>query len=225
MQSVKSTQVQKPVLQTAIAPTSPQIPTSPTSTTPPATQVPPPSYNASIQQKVYTSPKPAAPLPTSVTISPANTNSVTVPTTEPPSYASTMQAKAKAVQRGITHTHPPLPYTEENLAQVATVESGMSPRASPHVHTPLQRKYSPVVSSEAVSRSDSPQSNSSCDSRPSPAYPENNAPPLPPTGKLMLPIIQNDECLSSSISQPFCTTPPTNFFVRGLRPKSSRTSM
>nr|XP_023026007.1 serine/threonine-protein kinase Warts-like [Leptinotarsa decemlineata] len=50
MQSVKSTQVQKPVLQTAIAPTAPQVP-SPTSTTPPATSAPPPSYTVSIQQK------------------------------------------------------------------------------------------------------------------------------------------------------------------------------
>lgn len=99
-----------------------------------------------------------------------------------------MQAKAKAVQRGITQQHalpPPPPYSAEDgsVAQVATVESAMSPRASPHVHQPLQRKYSPVVSSESVSRSDSPQSTSSCDGRPSPGYPDNGAPPLPPTGK------------------------------------------
>lgn len=183
MQSVKSTQVQKPVLQTAIAPTSPQIPASPTSTTPPATQAPPPSYTASIQQKAYTNSKPAAPLPASVTSS--NANVIAVPTTEPPSYASTMQAKAKAVHRGIPHSlpPPPFPYPEDNMARVATVESAMSPRASPHVHQPLQRKYSPAVSSEGVSRSDSPQSTSSGDSRPSPAYPDNGAPPLPPTGK------------------------------------------
>lgn len=185
MQSVKSTQVQKPVLQTAVAPTAPQIPASPTSTTPPATQVPPPSYTASIQQKAYTGSKPAAPLPTSVSGSSAsNASPVSVPITEPPSYASTMQAKAKAVQRGITqHPLPPPPYSEDSIAQVSTVESAMSPRASPHVHPPLQRKYSPVVSSESVSRSDSPQSTSSCDGRPSPAYADNGAPPLPPTGK------------------------------------------
>lgn len=47
MQSVKSTQVQKPILQTA---TAPQIP-SPTSSSPPAASAPPPSYTASIQQK------------------------------------------------------------------------------------------------------------------------------------------------------------------------------
>lgn len=47
MQSVKSTQVQKPVLQTAIAPTAPQ----------PASHgvaIPPPSYASSIQQKQQT---------------------------------------------------------------------------------------------------------------------------------------------------------------------------
>ncbi|KAJ8920544.1 hypothetical protein NQ315_005413 [Exocentrus adspersus] len=178
MQSVKSTQVQKPVLQTAIAPTAPQIP-SPTSTTPPATSAPPPSYTISIQQKGYTSgSKPAAPLPTGIPSNPSNNAPpVTVPTTEPPSYASTMQAKAKA-QRGISHTPlPPPPYSEEGHAQVYTVESSISPRASPHVHPPLQRKYSPVVNSEC--RSDSPQSTSSGESRNQ--YCDNGAPPLPPT--------------------------------------------
>lgn len=175
MQSVKSTQVQKPVLQTAVAPTSPQIPPSPTSTTPPANQVPPPSYTASIQQKqVYVGSKPAAPNPVSTS------NSVAVPTTEPPSYASTMQAKAKAVQRGIGHLPmPPPPYSDENIAQVATVESGMAPRAASHIHPPLQRKYSPAVSSDT--RSDSPQSANSCEGRLPPSYPDNGAPPLPPT--------------------------------------------
>lgn len=185
MQSVKSTQVQKPVLQTAVAPTAPQITaSSPTSTTPPAAptttpQPPPPSYTASIQQKAYTSAKPAAPLPNNVNSNNSTTAAApTVPITEPPSYATTMQAKAKAVQRGITQQHPlpPPPYTED-------LETVAAARASPH--QPLQRKYSPVVvSSESVSRSDSPQSTSSCDGRPSPGYPDNGAPPLPPTGKL-----------------------------------------
>lgn len=193
MQSVKSTQVQKPVLQTAVAPTSPQIPASPTSTTPPATTVPPPSYTASIQQKqqqVHMS-KPAVPLPTNVVSSSAVTNNtIPVPTTEPPSYASTMQAKAKAVQRGITHPPvPPPPYStvpDDNLAQLTTIESIASPRASPQVHPPLQRKYSPAVPSESTaSRSDSPHSASSSEGRPSPAHsvPDSGAPPLPPTCK------------------------------------------
>ncbi|KAG5882138.1 hypothetical protein JTB14_005967 [Gonioctena quinquepunctata] len=174
MQSVKSTQVQKPVLQTAIAPTAPQIP-SPTTTTPPATSAPPPSYTVSIQQKGYTNNKPAAPLP--APSSSTNVTPVTIPTTEPPSYASTMQAKAKA-QRGTAHPPlPPPPYSDENHVQVYTVDSSMSPRASPHVHAPLQRKYSPIVNNEC--RSDSPQSTSSGDSRNQ--YSDNGAPPLPPT--------------------------------------------
>lgn len=86
--------------------------------------------------------------------------------------------------RGITHPPlPPPPYSEDNHAQVATVESAMSPRASPHVHPPLQRKYSPVCTDGI--RSDSPQSNSS-DGRPAPVYSnDNGAPPLPPTGKFI----------------------------------------
>ncbi|XP_022921269.1 serine/threonine-protein kinase Warts [Onthophagus taurus] len=161
MQSVKSTQVQKPVLQTAVAPTSPQIPPSPTSTMPMTN--PPPPYTASIQQKQYA--KPAAPNPTS-----PSSGAVAVPTTEPPSYASTMQAKAKAVQQRVML--PPPPYSDENIAaQVATVESNMTPRAAAHIHPPLQRKYSPAVQVD---------SRENCESR-LPPYPDNGAPPLPPT--------------------------------------------
>lgn len=165
MQSVKSTQVQKPVLQTAVAPTSPQIP-SPTNN--PA----PPSYTASLQQKQQTSASGSA-------------GTTAVPTTEPPSYASTMQAKAKAVHRGLVHPPslpPPPPYSDDGLAtaQVATVECNAAPKASSHIHPPLQRKFSPAVSSDA--RSDSPQSVNSCDGRLPPGYPDNGAPPLPPTG-------------------------------------------
>lgn len=78
MQSVKSTQVQKPVLQTAIAPVAP----------------PPPSYASSMQQKAPPhyplAPKPASP--------------AAVPTTEPPSYDFTIQALA--VQRGLQAPPP-----------------------------------------------------------------------------------------------------------------------
>lgn len=121
MQSVKSTQVQKPVLQTAIAPTSP----------------PPPSYASSIQQKQGKPPTP-------------------VPTTEPPSYASTMQALA--AQRCIVGQ----PYSEE----ATVVESGTTPKSSPTVHLPLQRKYSPG----GEQRAESPASNGG-----------QRTPPLPPT--------------------------------------------
>ncbi|KAL0274849.1 UNVERIFIED_CONTAM: hypothetical protein PYX00_002882 [Menopon gallinae] len=133
MQSVKSTQVQKPVLQTAIAPTAPQ----PSSHGVP---LPPPSYASSIQQKQQTQQPPASPVTT--------TNSVSVPTTEPPSYASTMQALA--MQKGMVS--PPTPHVHHpvvNVTQVSSVESSSSPRSSttPSQHTPLQRKFSPVDNS------------------------------------------------------------------------------
>lgn len=225
MQSVKSTQVQKPVLQTAIAPTAPQpIPPPVTASTQSSPQPPPPSYASSIQQKQqaqappYQKQAPPPMLPQQASVPPVTTSSpVTVPTTDPPSYASTMQALA--VQRGIVtpavHLHhplPPPPYGEDGIpqilgsAQVATVESAVAPRSSPvvqaaptsHLHPPLQRKYSPVVTVDAVtSRSESPVSTSSGDSRTVPQSPvpggyaasssENTVgipqqtPPLPPT--------------------------------------------
>ena len=226
MQSVKSTQVQKPVLQTAIAPTAPQpIPPPVTASTQSSPQPPPPSYASSTQQKQqaqappYQKQAPPPPvLPQQSSVPPVTTSSpVTVPTTDPPSYASTMQALA--VQRGIVtpavHLHhplPPPPYGEDGIpqilgsAQVATVESAVAPRSSPvvqtapnsHLHPPLQRKYSPVVTVDAVtSRSESPVSTSSGDSRTIPQSPvpgvysapssENTVgipqqtPPLPPT--------------------------------------------
>nr|CAD7413787.1 unnamed protein product [Timema poppensis] len=141
MQSVKSTQVQKPVLQTAIAPTAPPLPGSAGANSSP----PPPSYATSIQQKQQQHHKGGGTVPT-----PAS-SPVTVPTTDPPSYASTMQALA--AQRG--QVLPPPPYGPEPGAQVATVESSVSPRPSASV----QRKFSP-----ATSRSESPET-----------------PPLPPT--------------------------------------------
>ncbi|KAI5749108.1 hypothetical protein M8J76_004704 [Diaphorina citri] len=113
MQSVKSTPVQKPSLQTAIAPTSP------------------PSYSSSIQQQQ----KPQPPSP--------------VPTTEPPSYASTMQALATS-----------------RVATISIPESNTTTTTTP-AHPLLQRKFSP-----GDSRSESPASASSTESR---------TPPLPPT--------------------------------------------
>ncbi|KAF5286171.1 hypothetical protein FQR65_LT12929 [Abscondita terminalis] len=187
MHSVKSTQVQKPVLQTAVAPTSPQIPASPTSTTPPATTVPPPSYSVSIQQKQVNLSKPVSSLQTNAVSSSSISNSILpVPTTEPPSYASTMQAKAKAVQRCISHPPiPPPPYSDDAMgSQVPSIECMGTPRGSVQMHTPLQRKYSPAIPSDStMSRSNSPQSASSSEGRPSPAHsaPDSCAPPLPPT--------------------------------------------
>ncbi|XP_033191972.1 serine/threonine-protein kinase warts [Bombus vancouverensis nearcticus] len=171
MQSVKSTQVQKPVLQTAIAPTSPQ-PISTTSNTPP----PPPSYASSIQQKQQQQPQqqqqqqqqqqpqqqqqqqssqqppPAYPPLNSGTIGATSTNninlgvSVGVPTTEPPSYATTMQALA--AQRGMHHPVPPPPYgtaTTDDPSCISTIDNNTTLRSSPvALHPPLQRKYSPA---------------------------------------------------------------------------------
>ncbi|XP_045767943.1 serine/threonine-protein kinase Warts [Maniola jurtina] len=109
MQSVKSTQVQKPVLQTAIAPVAPP----PAAPGPP----PPPSYASSIQQKQAPPSYPLAPKPASPGAAPA-----VVPTTEPPSYAITMQALA--AQRGM-HPAPPPPYGNQD--STTTVASHHSP--------------------------------------------------------------------------------------------------
>lgn len=111
MLSVKSTQVQKPVLQTAVAPTSPQTATTPH---------PPPSYTLAVQQKVEVPPPTPSNnfTPASVPVAPTNQlmNSSSqysavghimvpsIPTTDPPSYASTMQALA--AQRSVASIAP-----------------------------------------------------------------------------------------------------------------------
>lgn len=185
MQSVKSTQVQKPVLQTAIAPTSPQ-PISTSSTPPP----PPPSYASSIQQKQQQAqsqpqqpPPPAYPPVNNAASASTSSNmghgvSVGVPTTEPPSYATTMQALA--AQRSMHHPLPPPPYgtpTDDQMS-IAT-ESTSGPRSSPVTHhPPLARKYSPVESCQQHHNDPSPPlpptASTSVSSRNS-----NNHPPSP----------------------------------------------
>lgn len=142
MQSVKSTQVQKPVLQTAIAPQAPA--TSPTVGTLP-------SYATSIQQKaaqqqsVQASPHIAGIPTTSHPKSQGNTPPTTppvlppamsltngnatlppsigaaVPSSEPPSYASTMAFKA--AQQQPRHLPPPPPYTNNNRTNNAVEAS------------------------------------------------------------------------------------------------------
>lgn len=102
MQSVRSTLVQKPVLQTAVAPQAP-APTSPS-------PVPPPSYASSIQQKQQA--QKVVQQPQQASLSPPQLPTI-VPTTEPPSYASTMQAFA-AHRVMITPLPPPPPYVEEH---------------------------------------------------------------------------------------------------------------
>lgn len=78
---------------------------------------------------------------------------------------------------------PPPPYSDDNYGPVSTVETTMSPRASPHIHPPLQRKFSPICPDGI--RSDSPQSVASDGKTSSPAYQnhDNGVPPLPPTSK------------------------------------------
>jgi len=139
MQSVKSTQVQKPVPQTAHA----VAPTSPTDGNPPAfiprgavcgvaTNVttgivtgvatgvatsmpppPPPSYAASIQHKNSGPPTPIPPSPL-LNPSPVPMSTTPIPTTCPPSYNASIQAKQAAMQRAlspqVSELPPPPPY-------------------------------------------------------------------------------------------------------------------
>lgn len=170
MQSVKSTQVQKPVLQTAIAPTAPSVTTSATP------NPPPPSYASSIQQKQHPpqcqkAVSQACPPPQQASLS---TAAPTIPVTEPPSYASTMQALA--VQRGISLS----PFSTEeinNNSQHSAADNLVAPRATSAVHPALQRKFSP-----SESRSESPASASSTESR---------TPPLPPSSSPSTNCVQN----------------------------------
>ncbi|CAO1419896.1 unnamed protein product [Diamesa tonsa] len=135
MHSVKSTQVQKPILQTAVAPAAPA--TAPT--TPTTVPVGPPSYATSWQQKQATLHTPPQTPPIIVASSSSSTKSLTPPstpglgvnspspsnqymnngggavnsgnnsptihTTEPPSYATTMMQQQQ--QRSLP---PPPPY-------------------------------------------------------------------------------------------------------------------
>lgn len=148
MQSVKSTQVQKPVLQTAIAPVAPPPVASS------AAQPPPPSYASSIQQKQAQTPPsyPLAPKPSSpgsTTSSGTSPTTPTVPTTEPPSYAITMQALA--VQRGM-HPMPPPPYG--NQAETTTTVNSH--------HSPLHKKFVNDVKGETSQGLDGKCPNQNC---------------------------------------------------------------
>lgn len=128
MQSVKSTQVQKPILQTAVAPVAPS--TAPT--TPTTTSQAPPSYPSSWQQKqvnLHTPPQ-TPPIigissgsstksltpPSTPGISNGGTsgnNSPTIHTTEPPSYATTMKAlraQQPPPSSSSSRNPPPPPY-------------------------------------------------------------------------------------------------------------------
>ena len=130
MQSVKSTQVQKPVLQTAVAPASPPVST------------PPPSYALSVQHKqvqaanipaqsVQGSPPPTS-SPTCHYVNSVTTSS-TIPTTDPPSYYSTMQAIAAA--RG--YNYMPQQLTSILMQDVPVQELDLS--STPLAHIPVSQ--------------------------------------------------------------------------------------
>jgi serine/threonine-protein kinase LATS1/2 len=130
MQSVKSTQVQKPILQTAVAPSAPS--TAPT--TPTSISQAPPSYPTSWQQKplnLHTPPQTPPIIGVSSgsstkSLTPPSTpglannhtnglasgnNSPTIHATEPPSYATTMMALRAQQPTQSSSRNPPPPYT------------------------------------------------------------------------------------------------------------------
>ena len=184
MQSVKSTQVMKPVLQRAhdVAPSSPVeslapaiVPRSVTGSAPP-----PPSYADSIQKK-------SSGPPTPVPQSPVPMSTTPIPTTCPPSYNASIQAKV-AIQRGVspqvTDLPPPPPYPSTAVQARPGNDPDSLVSASPVIthnypvintakvvpnnanlvrnmetKQPLQRKYSPHFSEttgSSTSRSSSP---------------------------------------------------------------------
>ena len=128
MQSVKSTQVQKPILQTAVAPSAPS--TAPT--TPTTVPQGPPSYPTSWQQKQVNLHTPPQTPPILGISSGSSTKSLTPPSTpglanscgtsgnnsptihaiEPPSYATTMMAlRAQQPPPSAASRNPPPPYS------------------------------------------------------------------------------------------------------------------
>ncbi|KAK7083036.1 Serine/threonine-protein kinase lats1 [Halocaridina rubra] len=138
MQSVKSTQVQKPILQTAVAPTSPPV------------SAPPPSYASSIQQKQAQAVAVAQAVPSialaqmmpqesgvsSCNYSLAVTcNSEAVPTTDPPSYHSTIQAMAAA--RGYSPGYLSQPVASIPVQDLPVQELDLS--STPLAHIPISQ--------------------------------------------------------------------------------------
>ncbi|XP_065092302.1 serine/threonine-protein kinase Warts-like [Ochlerotatus camptorhynchus] len=128
MHSVKSTQVQKPVLQTAVAPSAPNTGTTCTtliqSNLSPAP--PPPSYATSLEQKKFSSKKTGNVLPTQPHIVGGKSVQFPVATSpmggtgsvDPPSYDTTMILKQKQPQT--RNSQPPPPYSEGSNAFIAS---------------------------------------------------------------------------------------------------------
>lgn len=135
MQSVKSTQVQKPILQTAVAPAAPS--TAPT--TPTGIAQGPPLYPVSWQQKQVNLHTPPQTPPIIGVSSGSSTNSLTPPSTpglvnggtsgnnsptihatEPPSYATTMMALRAQQPPPSSSRNPPPPYNPSNNGSVVS---------------------------------------------------------------------------------------------------------
>jgi len=155
MQSVKSTQVQKPVLQTACAPpviaddggvmtvqrgtavATTNIVTGgvvtgvatgvPVSGGTTMPQVPPPSYAQSIQHKVNS--QPGTPIALSPIMMPT---SPLPPVTDPPSYNTSIQAKQIAMQQAMTSPAPPPPYPAGGGGGAPPYPTGAGAGASPY---------------------------------------------------------------------------------------------
>lgn len=130
MHSVKSTQVQKPILQTAVAPTSLPLPQAP------------PTYATSWQQKQAMQTPPQTP-PIIVASSSSSTKSLTPPSTPgltsssnnggtsgnnsptihsaepPPSYATMMALRAQPPASSSRNPPPPPPYSNNNTSMVS----------------------------------------------------------------------------------------------------------
>jgi len=143
MHSVKSTQVQKPILQTAVAPATPS--TSAGSTTPTSVPQAPPSYATSWQQKqvnMHTPPQtppiisvassgsnsstpPSTPGLT-VTNGTSGNNSPTIHTTEPPSYATTMMVLRAQQPPPTNPRNPPPPYNGSVISNSYATSSSSS---------------------------------------------------------------------------------------------------
>lgn len=153
MQSVKSTQVQKPILQTAVAPSAPS--TAPT--TPTSVPLAPPSYPTSWQQKQVTLHTPPQTPPilgissgsSTKSLTPPSTpgltgsssnggtsgnNSPTIHTTEPPSYATTMMVlrsqQPPPPPSSSTARNPPPPYNGSVISNSNNNNTYMSSNSS-----------------------------------------------------------------------------------------------
>ena len=166
MQSVKSIQVQKPVLQTATAVTPTPEATAATvisagggnggGPVPDASKIPPPSYELSMAQKQSTTPTPLSRPPSAPTLPPPSPKQRLPP---PPPYPSTAVRSSQQQQQHQQQEH----HCGENgmlvngtavsgkqvpvISTAKVVNSNSNVAASGASKLPLQRKYSPAAGS------------------------------------------------------------------------------